>query len=192
VRIDLTQLEMDAPTRAKRKLKKEDEALFEVAFPASAAAATESALNWLGLGEEVKPDDQNKNRSAVFEFHSLRELSHSSAHTGALRTGEGATQVRQVYATAEGELSIRGLSVERQLPLLLRFFYPEKSSAHSVPTSIEVGLRPNMRVPLEEYEIEPRGPSGSTLSEQLRLLGRSVGSSADVRGTVLWKKAKDP
>jgi hypothetical protein len=158
------------------------------AFPRSDAAAQVVALNWLGLGEGVPEDARTQNKFAVFEISSLRDLSHPSAHTGALRKGEGEGQTRQVYATAEGELSLRGFSVQRQLPVTLLFHYSKKETSHDIPGAIEVTLRPNARVPLSEYDIQPRGPAGSVISEQLELIGREVGSVATILGTLELRK----
>lgn len=187
LRIDLTQLEMDAPAEKKSTPAKR-EAKETHSLPSSRSAATATAREWLGLGEDVPESERTKNKFAVFEIASLRDLSHPSAHTGARRKSEGKGQTRQVYATAEGELSLRGFSVERQLALTLSFHYSDQALAEEVPTSIEVALRPNARVPLSEYDIQPRGASGSVISEQLDLIGREVGSVATILGTIELRK----
>lgn len=183
LRIDLTELVMNAPEAKKRDRKTEEKG--QPSEDLSAEQVTRLGLNWLGLGSEVSAEDRTKNRSAVFEVQSLRALSHPAASSGALRKGTGEELVRKVQATAEGELSLRGLSVQRQLRVALHFRYEGKGGKDQLPQAIEVELRPSARVPLNEYEIAPRSAAGNLLSEELAVLGKTVGSAADIRGSIV-------
>lgn len=185
LRIDLNELAMDAPAPTKKSppsASSPSPAPFEP--PVTAEDATRLAKNWLGLGKDVTAEERTKNRSAVFEIQSLRALSHVTPHTGALRKSEGGEQTRQVLATAEGELSLRGYTVARQIEVTLLFHYSGAAAPGVVPRAVEVSLRPTLRVPLAEYRVEPRDESGNVLSEQLDLVGKIIGSQATITGKV--------
>jgi len=153
------------------------------------SSTTLEALRWLGLGEKVAAGEREKNKSAIFEFHSLRSLSHQNSSAGALvkvdsSAKEGAYR-RQVHATFDGELSLRGFSVKRTVPATLLFDIPDKNAP---PRTIEVRLRGNVTVPLSEYEIAPRGPEGHLISEKQSLLGKEVGNLVQVTGSLELEK----
>jgi polyisoprenoid-binding protein YceI len=155
--------------------------------------ATSEALRWIGLGDNVSLRDVERNKSAAFEFHSLRSLSHPSVHLGTLvRTESHAADQgtrRQIQATLDGDLTIRGLSVKRSIPVTLLFALSDKDA---LPSTIEVRLRGSVSVPLSEYEIAPRGPEGHLISEKQNLLGKEVGSQVQVTGALELEKTGAP
>jgi hypothetical protein len=149
--------------------------------------ATGEALRWLGLGAEVSDELKHENSLAVFQVNSLRGLSHPSARTGSLRSAPTGGTNRQVAATAEGELSLRGFSVSRSFATTLLFHYPSDSA--DLPDSATVTIRSGAVIPLAEYEIAPRGPGGSLDTKKGALLGTWVGQRAHVTGTLFLSRA---
>ncbi len=143
--------------------------------------ATLEAQRWLGLGEDVAADVRTERGRAVYEFDSLRSLSHQSAHIGSIRKSEKPGKNRQVYATSDGELSLGGLSVKRQFSTTLLFHFLEEDE---VPDSIVVTLRAGVVIPLSEYEIVPRGPDGHENAQRKSLIGDVVGSRVTVQGSL--------
>lgn len=180
IAVELDSLEMD-------NLPKPDDPSTEQENPELYRDATREALRWLGLGENVAQETRLEHQVAVFEFGSLRSLSHTSAHTGSLRKTAGSGRARQVYATADGELSLRGLAVQRQFPTTLLFVFPDSET--KVPDSVEVTLRSGVTVPLSEYEIVPRGPDGHENAKRLGLIGSIVGSQAKIIGTLKFTRS---
>jgi len=175
LKFDLGQLVMLDVPPGKKKRKK------SAPLPPVSAQWTSEALRWLG-----KSSDE---RGATFRIDSARALSHPRAAMGPLRKSEALGRVRQVYATADGRLTIRGLSVARQIPLLVRFEFPE-GEASPIPKRVEVLIRNSARIPLAEHEIEPRDESGHAISEQKKLLGREVGNTARVSGSLIFELKK--
>lgn len=154
--------------------------------------ASGEALRWLGLGAEVDAEAKHDGKAAVFEFESLRALSHTSARAGARRKKDSAGERRQVYATANGELAMRGLSVGRRLATTLHFDYPEEAQRDALPERVTVTLRRSMSVPLAEYDIVPRGPKGNEVVMKRDWLGRWIGTSAKISGSVSLEKVGAP
>lgn len=179
IAVDLDSLEMN-------NLPRPEKAELEARAPELYSTATKEALEWLGLGEHVTAKERRQNGTAVFEFDSLRALSHPSARTGSLRKSKGPRHVRQVYATADGELSMRGLAVRRQFPTTLLFHFPDEQS--QLPDNVEVTLRSGATIPLAEYEIVPRGPDGHENARRRDLIGEIVGSQVKVTGTLEFSR----
>lgn len=147
--------------------------------------ATAEALRWLGLGTKVPAKLREEHASAVFEFDSLRALSHSSARQGAPRSSPSGS-MRQVFATAEGELSLRGFSVSRSFATTLEFHFPTADA--ELPDSLVVTLRAGAVIPLSEYQIAPRAPDGTLDTGKTSLLGNLVGNQVHVTGTLSFKR----
>lgn len=148
--------------------------------------ATGEALRWLGLGAGVSQKDRKDNSVGAFQFDSLRSLSHPSAHVGALRRSKTGGAVRQIIATAEGELSLRGFSVSRSFATTLQFHFP--STDAKLPDSVEITIGKGAVVPLAEYEIAPRGPSGNLDAQKSGLLGDLVGRDVHVTGSLFLSR----
>lgn len=142
------------------------------------------ARRWLYLGSKVSAAERDRAALARFTIHSLRDLSHPGASSGARLSSKSAEglEIRQVRVTAIGELSWRGLSVHREVPLVLRFQFESPLSDGSTPVALEVGLHGNLLVPLAEYEIEPRDEAGHSQSNEQKLIGQVVGSNTRIRG----------
>jgi hypothetical protein len=151
------------------------------------------ALRWLSLGSEVSADERQRAATATFNIKSLRDLSHPSPSAGAFLKSKsgGGFDVRQVRVHAIGELSWRGLSVHREVPLLLRFQFKSPLSDGDAPVGLEVGIHGSFLIPLSEYGIEPRDEAGHSESEARALIGREVGSNARIRGEVRLDRATE-
>lgn len=208
--VDLNQLEVsDPPAVQKDKSKKqpapkvnsgsgtstENGGAIRSEFDFTGRNWSEEARRWLNLGAKVPEEIRVRSSRARYKFQSFRELSRSIAKTG-VRTspsGHPEGEVREVQATAVGELSLGSLSVHREVPLLLRFFYPAAlpsaqgrigtaSSDDAGPEKIEVHLRGSFDIPLKEYGIEPRDEAGHTESGKQQLIGAAVGSTVRLSG----------
>jgi hypothetical protein len=149
------------------------------------------ALRWLSLGSKVSVEERERATTATFTIESLRDLSHPSPSAGAFLKSKsgGGFDVRQVRVHAIGELSWRGLSVHREVPLLLRFQFKSPPSDGDAPVGLEVGIHGSFLVPLAEYGIEPRDEAGHSESEERALIGQEVGSNARIRGEVRLDRA---
>lgn len=181
IHFSLSSLEMDnlpAPDKAKSDAAVEAPELY--------TDATGEAHRWLGLGAGVPDKLRKENAVAVFQFNSLRSLSHSSVLAGAVRQGPSGGSTRLVTATAEGELALRGFSVSRTFPTSLKFHFPD--SGTDLPDSIEVTIGTGVVIPLAEYEIKPRGPDGNLDTMKSSLLGSLVGKDVHVTGTLLLRR----
>lgn len=150
--------------------------------------ATGEALRWLGLGNGVSPSARAAHLSATFAFGSLRSLSHPSAHSGALKQTTGGGITRQVLATAEGDLSLRGFSVQRSFATTLVFHFAD--SDEPWPDSVQATLKGSAVIPLSEYEIAPRGPDGNLDTRKNAVLGDLVGRDVHVTGTLHLRRAE--
>lgn len=181
IHVDLSALQMDNLPPPK-KVEEPEEA------PELYNDATGEALRWLGLGAGVSARERREHAVAVFHFESLRALSHKSASVGALTRSPTGGTTRQVFATAEGELSLRNFSVSRSFSTTLKFHFP--TSEAKVPDSVEVTIRRGAVVPLAEYEIAPRGPDGNLDAKRAGLLGDVVGSQVRVTGSLLFTRAR--
>lgn len=149
--------------------------------------ATGEALRWLGLGSGVAQATRAAHSSATFAFDSLRGLNHPSAKAGALKHSTEGGSTRQVLATVEGDLSLRGFSVRRNFATILHFHFPD--SQDESPDSVRVSLKGSAVIPLSEYEIAPRGPDGSLDTRKNAILGEQVGRDIHVTGTIHLKRA---
>lgn len=143
---------------------------------------------WFGLGAEVSPEARKRNESAKFLFTSARGLSQPSAHLGGRTTGPGesSSEIRKVYVTAVGELTVGPFTVHREIPVTAEFHFSEPASRSSHPTQVEVTLRGAVAVPLSEYEIAPRDEAGRVRTDLLGLVGPVIGSSALISGKVTF------
>jgi hypothetical protein len=191
--IDLNQLEFSAPpVESKTKLAKEtktppiEEKNFE------GMNWTVEAKRWLGLGARVAPQDRQRAARARFSFGSFREVSHVSARSGIKKHSSDAFagEVREVRAIAMGELSVGDLVVQREVQLLLRFFFSDSDPPDSAPNSMEVHLREPLGIPLEEYRIAPKDDEGHLDSEKLTHTGTVVGSTVRIMGDL--RLSRDP
>lgn len=190
--VDLRELQITAPPlkpTTKKKATQEDPVAAALAERESLDFRAE-ALRWLSLGSEVSAEERQRAATATFTIESLRDLSHPNPSAGALLKSQSAGfEVRQVRVDAIGELSWRGLSVHREVPLLLRFQFKSPPSEGEAPRGLEVAIQGNFLVPLSEYGIEPRDEAGHSESEERSLVGQVVGSSARIRGEVTLDRA---
>ena len=192
VLVDLKEIRMEATAdrlQKKAKKKRKDGEEEPPLFPPD-TNWTDEAHRWLGLGRRMDDAKLQENSKALFKFTSLSDVSQMSAHLGGRKKKEDGGEIRKVYATGQGELSLRGFSVQRSLPVTVFFHYSDKASQRAVPESIEVVLRRDFRVPLSEYDIEPRDDSGRTITGRWKALGRLVSDTARITGSLHFELEK--
>jgi hypothetical protein len=161
-------------------------------------AASERALNWLGLGHAVRDAEREKYRWAVFVIRKVENPSHRAPHLGRSRATAGRAlgsagaaasstldQAREVTLDLRGRLLLHGYEVELQVPASLTFHYPTPPVAGQAPVRVEVTTRTPVRVSLADHDIKPRDEAGNLLARELPMLDAAVGREASVWATLV-------
>jgi hypothetical protein len=124
----------------------------------SPAGAT-AALDWLELGAEVASATREQHRRATFALSKLSGF------------GEGLEKPHgKAFGSARGELSLHGFRVPLEVSLEIERRGDELVVRTRKPASIK----------LAEHDIVPRGPAGERRSQDLALLGATVGKEIKV------------
>jgi hypothetical protein len=122
-----------------------------------------------------------KSSVALFELQGVRDLSHRSAQAGPRTQGLGGTAIHRVTGTADGQLSLRGFSVRRRIPVAIRFHYAANDK-EATPQMIEVILAGDLQIPFGEYEIAPRSADGTVISDLVPHFAKEGAANALVSG----------
>jgi hypothetical protein len=151
----------------------------------AASDYTRQAKNWLNLGDSRPPADVARVRTARFTLTSIVSSSASAPHLGRVvpvphDSHTFAAERRRITATALGQLEINGLRTTREARLELDFDYASAATAALPPLSIAVRTARPIPVPLAEHAIEPRDAQGRLIAGDLALLGRVIGTTAQV------------
>jgi hypothetical protein len=171
-------------------------ALMEGEDPEQARENTRSAQNWLDVGASRPEAERDRLRWATFSILGLEKLSSETAHEGQLvktfaadagnaldtdgATEAGTTEVRSVTMTARGRLLLHGFRVDQSAELRALFFYPGPAGPDIRPDRLVIQTRGPFVVSLKAHDIKPRNDMGVFVAQDAKLLGREVGSQAQV------------
>ncbi len=151
---------------------------------------TQRAKNWLNIGGSRSDAELARARTARFTLTSVTSASAPTAHQGRRiplpKDSElAATERRRVSLTALGQLEVNGLRATREARLDVDFDYANEASASLRPSRIFVRTTRPIPVALAEHAIEPRDAQGRLVASDLALLGRVVGTTAQIEVQLL-------
>jgi hypothetical protein len=151
---------------------------------------TPRAKNWLNIGNSRPEAELARARTARFTLTSVTSASAPAAHLGRRiplpeDSESAATERRRVSLTALGQLEVNGLRTTREARLDVDFDYASAAAATLSPLRIAVRTARPMPVPLAEHAIEPRDAHGRLVASDLALLGRVVGTTAQLEVRLL-------
>jgi hypothetical protein len=147
--------------------------------------STQRAKNWLNLGDSRSEAELTRARTARFTLTSITSASAPAAHQGRripLPEDSESTAIerRRVSLTALGQLEVNGLRTTREARLDVDFDYANAATGELRPLRISVRTTRPIPVPLAEHAIEPRDTQGRLVASDLALLGRVVGTTAQI------------
>jgi hypothetical protein len=134
-------------------------------------------------------------RWATFTLQKLEKLSVDAAHEGQLvkaagpdggnrldhESGEGGTtETRAVTFTAHGQLLLHGFRVDQTAELKALFIYAGPVAPGARPERLIIQTRGPFVVSLKAHDIKPRNESGVFIAQDAKLLGREIGTLAQV------------
>lgn len=122
-------------------------------------AGSAAALDWLELGAEVPSTTRERHLRATFVLSKLSGFEEDVSKANAKAVG-----------SARGELSLHGFRV----PLEVSIEVERRGDALLVRSRKPVSIK------LSEHDIVPRGPAGERRSQDLDLLGTTVGREIKV------------
>lgn len=140
------------------------------------ASQTKHARTWLEAVVDGKTNEEM--RWAEFAIRSVDGLSATDVATVAPRTA-GGEDLREITATAHGELRIHGHTVTRDAPVQVILHYPTGAAADSRPTRLEIKSTQPLHVVLKDHDVHPRDPAGTALAWTTQLISK-VAETADV------------
>ncbi len=181
---------------------------------------TEEARNWLRVGADQPPTDQERRRWARFELRSIDEASHarpemgkpvappapsassakpsSAAKPSAAPSGSAAPPSEpppkgyEVKLRATGALTLNSVRVERTIRFLARFYYAQDTDPNAAPSRIELETVRPIMVGLKSHDIKPRDAKGVFVAAGMKLLGKQVGRDAAVSLRLEAERPKNP
>jgi hypothetical protein len=135
----------------------------------------ERALNWLGLGRDVAPEQRDHLARAWFALEGLEgEGGPRFSDLRRVRDGEGEQRASVI---ARGQLSLLGVRAPTAIALSVSF---DESEPGAVPERLTLRTRKPLTLALATYGIEPKDSRGTLLARELSLLGSDVGKQARV------------
>jgi hypothetical protein len=171
-------------------------ALMEAEDAELARENTRRAHSWLDVGSSRPEAERDRLRWATFTLQGLEKVSAEAAHEGQRVKAPGAdggnptepdnaadgtaAEVRAVTLTARGQLLLHGFRVEQSVDLRVLFFYPVPATPGARPARIVIQTRRPLVVSLKAHDIKPRDDTGVFLAQDAKVLGREVGTSAQV------------
>ncbi len=171
-------------------------ALMENEDPEQARENTRSAQNWLDVGSSRPEAERDRLRWATFTLEKVEKLSADAAHEGQLvkasRTDggnrwdledsaeAGLTEARAVTFTAHGQLLLHGFRVDQTAELKALFWYAGPAAPGARPERLIIQTRGPFVVSLKAHDIKPRNESGVFIAQDAKLLGREIGTLAQV------------
>jgi hypothetical protein len=171
-------------------------ALMEDDDPEQARENTRRAQNWLDVGSSRPEAERDRLRWATFTLQKVEKLSTEAAHEGQLvktpgtdsgnpadtddPVEAGATETRAVTFTAHGHLLLHGFRVDQTAQLRALFSYAGPATPGARPERLVIQTRGPFVVSLKSHDIQPRDESGVFLAQDAKLLGREIGSQAQV------------
>jgi hypothetical protein len=171
-------------------------ALMEDDDAEQARANTGRAQNWLDVGSSRPEAERDRLRWATFTLHKVEKLSSEAAHEGQLVKTQGAdsgnpadtddsveagaTETRAVTFTAHGHLLLHGFRVDQTAELRALFSYAGTATPGARPERLVIQTRGPFVVSLKSHDIQPRDESGVFVAQDAKLLGREIGTQAQV------------
>ena len=126
----------------------------------------------------------------------IEKLSKEAAHEGQVVKGAGAdggnpsdtddsveagaSETRAVTFTARGQLLLHGFRVDQSAELRALFSYTGPAVPGSRPERLVIQTRGPFVVSLKAHDIQPRNESGVFVAQDAKLLGREIGTQAQV------------
>lgn len=135
----------------------------------------ESALNWLGLGRDVAPDQRDHLARASFALEGLD--GEGGSRFSQLRRVRDDQGEHRVHVTARGQLSLLGVRAPTLISLSVGF---EDGEPDAIPERLTLRTRKPFTLALATYRIEPKNSRGTLLARELSVLGDDVGKQARV------------
>ena len=170
-------------------------ALMEDEDPEQARENTRRAQSWLGVGSSRPEAERERLRWATFTLRKIEKLSTEAAHEGQLvkpaATDSGnapdidgsseAGETRAVTFTAHGQLLLHGFRVDQTVELKTLFWYAAPATPGARPERLVIQTRSPFVVSLRAHDVKPRDESGVFIAQDAKLLGREVGTLAQLR-----------
>lgn len=135
----------------------------------------ERALDWLGLGRDVAPDQRDHLARAWFTLEGLE--GDGGPRFSDLRRVPDGDGDRHASVIARGQLSLLGVRAPTPIALSVGF---GESEPGAVPERLTLRTRKPLTLALATYGIEPKDSRGTLLARELSLLGTDVGKQARV------------
>jgi hypothetical protein len=141
---------------------------------------TTDALTWLEVHERgTQADVRERNRWATFTIARIE-----SAEPRDLTSIEGAQ--RRARISARGDLSLHGGTTSHRVELEAAVAFDR-----SVPKTMHMRTIQDLRLNLEEHQIQPRDAKGKLLARLSQPLQDKLADSADVAVSVAAKPSRD-
>ncbi len=178
-----------------------------------------TAQNWLNVGASLPEATRERRRWATFLLEEVTDSKVTSAHEapldrGAMKAFERAgadaaadasaadaaptaldvpAEIRSTRARVLGSLEMNNRRIVQPYDVELQFLYPARATPGLAPETIVVNSTHKVRIPLAQYEIQPRNAAGVLVASELKLLGQEVGRVARLKFSLHFKsQARDP
>jgi polyisoprenoid-binding protein YceI len=124
---------------------------------------TDHARAWMEVGKESTPEMRAKYEFAVFKLTAVKAEPKNLADV----KEEGG--VRKITVTASGDLTLHGVTVKREVPLVATFRGPADK-----PTEVSFTTEKPFTISLQEHDIKPRDSVGKFLDGALGKIGKKI------------------
>jgi polyisoprenoid-binding protein YceI len=124
---------------------------------------TEHARAWMEVGKDTPEATRRANEQATFTLRSLKGPVNDVA---AIKEENGE---RKATLTAAGDLKLHGVTVRRDLVLVVTFKGPADA-----PTEVSVKTEAPFAISLKEHDIRPRDGIGKFLDGALEKIGKKI------------------
>jgi polyisoprenoid-binding protein YceI len=124
---------------------------------------TDHARAWMEVGKESSAETRAKYEYAVFKLTGVKAEPKNLADV----KEEGG--VRKITVTASGDLTLHGVTVKREVPLVATFRGPADK-----PTEVSFTTEKPFTISLQEHDIKPRDSVGKFLDGALGKIGKKI------------------
>ena len=172
-----------------------------------------TAQNWLNVGASLPEASRERRRWATFLLEKVEHTGVDAAHEApvarqAMKDLEQAanaespdaglsdasaeppsmpSEIRATRARLLGSLEMNNRRVTQHYEVELQFLYPARATPGLTPDVIVVNSTQAVRIPLAQYEIQPRNAAGVLIASDLKLLGSEVGRVAKLKFSLRFK-----
>jgi hypothetical protein len=136
----------------------------------------ERALNWLGLGRELAPEQRDHLARASFVLEGVE--GDGGSRLSELRRVRDEAGERRANVLVRGQLALLGVRAPSVVSLSIGF--GDTDDAAEAPERLTLRTRKPLTLALATYGIEPKDAAGTLLARELKLLGADVGKQAKV------------